>query len=188
MTDFTAHTLETAPEGSKAMLEGAQQTLGFVPNLFARMAEAPALLEGYMALAKIFDTGSLDATERQIVMMTNNRLNGCSYCMAAHTVIAQGQNVPADVIEALRNNTPIADAKLEALRTFSAVVNEARGNPSDAQVQAFLGAGYTNQAALEVVLGTAVKVMSNYTNSLTGIELDDAFKPAQWSEDSAAAA
>ena len=109
--------------------------------------------------------------------MTNNRLNGCVYCMAAHTAISQMAGVKADVIEALRNNTPIADAKLEALRTFAAVINESRGWPSDAQVEAFLKAGYTQQNVLEVILGTSLKVMSNYTNHVAETAVDNAFCP-----------
>ena len=180
MTNFTAHTIDTAPAGSKPLLEGAQSALGFVPNLFANMAEAPALLEGYMTLAKIFESGSLTSTEAQVVTMTNNVLNGCGYCMAAHTVIAKGQNVPEDVVNALRDGTPISDAKLEALRTFTTIVHKTHGAPTPNQVQNFLDAGYTQQTVLDVVLGTALKVMSNYTNAITGTQLDDAFKPAEW--------
>jgi uncharacterized peroxidase-related enzyme len=188
MTDFATHTIETAPEASKPLLEGAKGTFGFIPNLLGTMAEAPAMLEGYMTLAGIFDKTDLSETERQIILMTNNRLNGCTYCMAAHTSISQGAGVPADVIEALRTNTPIADAKLEALRTFAAAINESRGWPTDAQVEAFLSAGYTKQAIIEVILGTALKVMSNYTNHVAETTVDAAFAPNAWSADLAEAA
>lgn len=188
MTNFTTHTIETAPEGSKPLLEGAKSAFGFVPNLLATMAEAPAMLEGYLALAGIFDKTNLSETERQIILMTNNRLNGCTYCMAAHTSISQGAGVPADVIEALRTNTPIADAKLEALRTFAAVINETRGWPQEADVQALLDVGYTKQTVIEVILGTALKVMSNYTNHVASTDVDAAFAPNAWSPDLAKAA
>ena len=108
--------------------------------------------------------------------------------MAAHTTISQMAKVPADVIEALRNNTPIADPKLEALRTFAAIINEARGWPSEAQVEAFLAAGYTRQTVLEVILGTSLKVMSNYTNHVAETKVDDAFAPNTWSSAETAAA
>ena len=75
MTTFKLHTVETAGE-SKALLEGAQKAMGFVPNLFGVMAEAPAVLEGYQTLAGIFGKTSFSETERQIILMTNNRLNG----------------------------------------------------------------------------------------------------------------
>ncbi len=91
--------------------------------------------------------------------------------------------VPIDVIEALRTNTPIADPKLEALRTFAAVINETRGWPTQAQVDAFLAAGYTKQTVLEVIVGTSLKVMSNYTNHVAETEVDDAFAPNAWAPD-----
>ncbi len=187
MTQFTTHTIETAPEASKPLLEKAKQAYGFVPNILGNMAEAPAMLEGYMALGGIFGKSSLSETERQIILMTNNRLNGCTYCMAAHTTISQMGGVPADVIEALRNNTPIADPKLEALRQYSEAVNTSRGFATDAQVNALLEAGYTQATMLEVIVGTAFKVMSNYTNHVAHTEVDAGFAPNAWSQDAVAA-
>ena len=183
MTEFKTHTIESAPEASKAILQGAQDALQFVPNLYATMAEAPALLEGYTSLAKIFDKTSFTETERQIVLMTNNLLNGCTYCMSAHTALSRMGGVAEDVIESLRANTPIADAKLEALRQFAIVINETRGWPDYDDLEAFLNAGYTQQNVLEVVMGTALKVMSNYTNHIAVTDLDDAFKPVEWTKD-----
>lgn len=188
MTDFTTHSIDSAPAASKPLLEGAKQAYGFVPNLLATMATAPALLEGYMTLAGIFDKSDLTETERQIILMTNNRLNGCVYCMAAHTMLSKMGGVPADVIEALRNDTPIADAKLEALRQFAIVINQSRGWPSDGQIEALLAAGYSRQTVLEVILGTAVKTLSNYTNHVASTELDSAFAKLAWTDPSKIAA
>ncbi len=134
-----------------------------------------------MALASIFEKTNLSETERQVIQLTNNRLNGCMYCMAAHTSISQMAGVKPDVIEALRNDMPIADAKLEALRTFTTVINQSRGWPSEAEINVFLEAGYTQQNILEVILGTSLKVMSNYTNHIAETALDDAFAANAWS-------
>ena len=132
MTPFTRHTAETAPADSKPLVEGAQKAFGFVPNLLATMAESPAMLEGYMTLASIFDKTSLSETERQIILMTNNRLNGCHYCMAAHTTISQMKGVPEDVVTALRENTPITDTKAGSpARVFAEKVNTSRGWPEE---------------------------------------------------------
>ncbi len=188
MTEFTTHTIENAPQSAKPFLKGAQDAYSFVPNLLGNMAIAPALLEGYMTLSGIFDKTDLSETERQIILMTNNRLNNCTYCMAAHTSISQMANVPADVIEALRTDAAIADPKLEALRKFTEVVNSSRGWPSANDITAFLNAGYTQQSILEVVLGTSLKVMSNYTNHITQTKLDDAFVPNAWTSTARSAA
>lgn len=186
MLDFPSHTIDTAPDAAKPLMEGATKAYSFLPNLYASMAEAPALLEGYLTLSQIFNKTNLSETERQIILMTNNRLNGCTYCMAAHTTISQGAGVSKDVVDSLRNGTPIADQKLEALRIFSVAMIETRGWPSEAQSAAFLAAGYTHQAMLEVILGTSLKVMSNYTNHIAETQLDPAFQANAWSKDIAA--
>jgi len=179
MTTFTIHNADTAPE-AKRQLTGVQKGFGFIPNLLAVMAEAPALLDGYLALSGTFDKTSLSPTERQIILMVNNRLNGCTYCMAAHTTISQMQGVRADVIDALRNGTPIADAKLEALRVFATRINESRGWPEQSDIDALFAAGYTKRTVLEVVLGTALKVLSNYTNHIASTPVDAAFSANAW--------
>lgn len=181
MTRFTFHTEGNAPEASRPLMATAKAAYGFSPNLLAGMAEAPALLEGYMILAGIFDKTDLSETERQIILMTNSRLNDCTYCMAAHTTISQGAKVPADVIDALRNGTPIADSKLEALRQFSIAVNERRGRVDQDDIDELLDASYTRRTVLEVILGTSLKVMSNYTNHIARTPVDPAFQANAWS-------
>lgn len=182
MTDFNTHTIESAPENSKPHLEKSRKAYGFVPNLLGVMAESPALLEAYLMLSEIFDRKSgLSTTEQQIIAMTNNRLNGCTYCMAAHTSMMQAGKVADDVITALRNGTPIADPKLEALRVFAERVNQKRGCVDDGDIDELLAAGYPKQTVFEVIVGTAYKVLSNYTNHIAGTPLDRGFAKNEWS-------
>lgn len=181
---YIVHTEQTAPESASSILTQVKGKFGFVPNLLGTMADAPALLKGYLALAEIFDGTSFNLTERQIVLLATSRANGCAYCMAAHTVIAGMQKVPEDVVKALRDNTPINDPKLEALRIFAGEVAERRGYPSEESLKRFLSVGYTKSQVLEVVLGVGFKTLSNYTNHMAGTQLDQAFAPAAWSEKS----
>lgn len=186
MATFETHTKTSAPQASLPLLEGAENTYSFIPNLLATMATSPQMLEAYMTVAGILDKTAFSETERQIVLMTNNRLNGCEYCMAAHTSLSQMAGVNADVIKALRTGSALSDPKLEALRTFAAVINETRGWPTDADVSAFFAAGYTPQSVLDVILATALKVMSNYTNHVAATSVDDVFAANIWSADKAA--
>ena len=180
MTEFTLHTEESAPEGSKELIKAINGKYGFLGNLFAVQSESPAMLEAYVALNQIFSKTNFSETERQIILMTNNRLNGCDYCMAAHTTISQMTKVPADVIEALRNDTEIADSKLEALRVFTVRINETRGWVEQSDLDAFFAAGYDKASVLDVILGTSLKVLSNYTNHITDTPLDAAFQANVW--------
>jgi len=181
MTRFDLHTPESAPEASRPMLEGAQKSLGFVPNLYATFAESPQLLKAYLSISQALDQGTFTPTERQIVLLTTSFANQCDYCMAAHSTIAGMQQVPADVVSALRDGTPLADAKLEALRQFTAKLVEQRGWVDPTDVDAFIAAGYTKAQVLEAILGVGMKTLSNYTNHIAKPALDDAFQPQAWS-------
>ncbi len=180
MAYLPVQTKDTAPEASKPFLDRARKAYGFIPNLFAVFANSPAMIEAYGVLTGLFEKTDLTPAERQIVLMTNNRLNGCTYCMAAHSTISQMLKVPADVITALRNGTEIADPKLQALHVFTARINEARGHVDQADVDAFLAAGYTEANILDVILGTSLKTLSNYTNHISETPLDAAFQPNAW--------
>ncbi len=182
MANFSVHMIETANVDSKPLLEDSKKAYGFIPNLHAVMAESPALLEAYKTLADIFDNKTnLSTTEQQIIAMTNNRLNGCTYCMAAHTSIMHAGKVPEDVIKSLRDGTAIADPKLEALRLFAEKVNLQRGVLSDGDIEELLAAGYTKQTVFDVIVGTAFKVLSNYTNHSADTPLDRNFSRNEWS-------
>lgn len=178
---FPIHSVTSAPASARPILDAAQKGMGMVPNLYATMAGAPALLATYVDTARAFDSTSLSATERQIVLLATSRENGCAYCVAAHTVIAGMQSVPKDVVEAVRTGAPLKDAKLEALRQFVEAVVNSRGRPPESAIESFQFAGYGSQQALEVVLGVGLKTLSNYTNHLAHIPLDAAFAPAAWS-------
>ena len=177
---YEVHTVETAPEGARETLAGAAKAYGFLPNLLGVMAEAPALVKAYRAAADLFEETSLTPSERQIVLLTVSYENGCEYCVAAHSVIAGMQKVPADVVQAIRIGQPIADGKLEALRRFVSAMVVTRGLPSEADTQALLNAGYAQAQTLEVVLGIGLKTLSNYTNHVAETPLDQAFGPASW--------
>ena len=181
MADFTLNTLDTAPDGSKPLLEKSQAAFGRIPGLHAVMSESPALLEGYQILHKLFaESTSFDADELTVVWQTINVEHACHYCVPAHTGIAKMMNIDDAITEALRNETPLPTPRLEALRTFTLIMVRSRGAVSDAEVQAFLDAGFTNQQVLEVVLGIAQKVMSNYTNHLADTPVDEVMQKFNW--------
>lgn len=182
MVEFTTHTLETAPADARPVLDTARKHLGFIPNLMANMAESHVLLESYLTLMGIFDKTDLSKTEREIVLMTNSRLNGCTYCMAAHTGASKAGRVSDEVIDALRSGSPLSDPKLEALRQFAIAVHTTRGHVSDDQVNDMLAAGYSKRNVLEVIVRTSLKVLSNYTTPIVHPPLDQAFAALAWSD------
>jgi uncharacterized peroxidase-related enzyme len=170
-------TPETAEGRSKDLLEGAKKKLGFLPNMYGYMGHAPELLEAYLTAYAGFREGAgFTPPEQEVVFLAVSLANGCDYCAAAHSMIAEKKSgVPADSLAALREGRTLPDAKLDALATFTRAMVNSRGMPSKADVQAFLDAGYTQRHVFGIILAIGVKTYSNYTNHLTGAEIDAIF-------------
>jgi uncharacterized peroxidase-related enzyme len=178
---FPIHTPESAPESSKPWLEQTQRSFGMIPNLEAVMASAPTLLQAYSSLWSLFDETSLSPVERQVVYQTVNFENGCEYCVPWHSLLSEQAGMSDSDIDALRDGRAVTDTRLEALRNFTRTLLLQRGKLAEADLDAFLAAGFQPQQALEVILGIAIKTMSNYTNSIAGTPLDQAVAKRRWS-------
>lgn len=181
MNQFPNHSSASAPAAARPILEQAEQKLGFVPNLYGNLAEAPAALNAYVTLSGIFDETSLNATERQVVLLATSVENRCEFCVTAHSVIAKHMlKVDPKVVTALRDGTTLPDTKLQALAEFTLAVVRERGWVVGAKLDAFFAAGYAPRQALEVVLGVAMKTLSNYANHLAGTEINEQFASERW--------
>ena len=137
MTDFKLHDKSTAPEASRPLLENSEKAMGMIPGLHAVMAESPQVLEAYQTLHQLVLDSAFDNDEKTVVWQTINVENECHYCVPAHTGIAKMMDVSDDIIEALRNETPLPNDKLEALRTFTLAVMNKQGNVSKQDLEAF---------------------------------------------------
>lgn len=180
MSRFDVHTKKSAPERSVKLLEQAESVFGFVPNLLGVLAESPAALKAYMNLGQIFDESSFSPVERQVAILAVNRFNACEYCMGAHSVIARMNKVPEQAIDAIRQDVPIEDRRLEALRKFTTKVTAQRGWVSKQHVDEFEEAGFTRAQVLEVILAVSFKTLSNYVNHVAKTPLDQAFHGSEW--------
>ncbi len=180
MSTFTVHTEESAADDARDVLEKVRKSYGFIPNLLGVLAEAPVAAEAYLNLIDLCRRSSLTPTERHVVWFAINDEHECEYCMAAHTVVANSEDVAEDVIEAARNGTAYRDERLQLLREFTRSVVVERGRVSRQEVGQFLAAGFTKQNVLEVLVAISAKVLSNYTNHIAETPLDEAFSACAW--------
>lgn len=182
MTTLKVHDIESAPEGSKSLLENSQKAYGMIPGLHGVLAASPKILEAYQTLHQLFTETSFNEEELTVVWQTINVEHACHYCVPANTAIANMMKVDDAITEALRNETPLADAKLEALRTMTLTIVRNRGNVTQEDLDAFYAAGYGEQQVLEIILGLSQKVISNYTNHIAHTPVDEPFKKFEWSK------
>ncbi len=182
MTHLTTHTIDSAPESSRPLMEKGAAKYGFTPNLLGVLAGSPAALEAYMQVSASFAKSAFDPIEQQVVLMTVSYENSCHYCMAAHsTGVASMPGAPAGLLEALRSGSSIEDPKLEALANLTREVVREDGWPSGPSLEAFFAAGYAESHLLDVLVGVAQKTISNYVNHLSETVVDDAFAAQAWS-------
>ena len=183
MTTLKVHNIETAPEGSKALLENSQKAYGMIPGLHGVLAGAPGILEAYQTLHQLFVDSSFNNEELTVVWQTINIEHACHYCVPAHTGIAKMMKVDDDITEALRNETPLENPKLEALRTMTLTIVHNRGHVTQEDLNTFYEAGYGERQVLEVILGLSQKVISNYTNHIANTAVDAPFQKFAWSKE-----
>jgi uncharacterized peroxidase-related enzyme len=165
---LTLHTVDTAPAAARPALQAIVESYGFLPNLAAVFAESPATLGTLLTIMKNFDAAemTLSRLERQVVLLAASVQNNCEYCTAAHGMLAHMAGLDRVEVEKLQTGRALGAPRLQALRQFVQIVVEERGwVPADA-VSSFIAAGFSRAQVLEVVLGIALKTLTNYVNHM----------------------
>jgi uncharacterized peroxidase-related enzyme len=172
MNRIAIPTADQTPTASQPLLDAVHKQLGVVPNLMKLVGNSPAALEGYLSLNSALGKGQLSAKTRERIALAIADLNGCNYCLSAHTYL--GKNVAKlddTEIEANRNGTS-SDPKAAAAVHFATRVAIARGHVSDTEVAAVKAAGYNDAEIVEIVLHVALNTLTNYVNEVAQTEID----------------
>lgn len=174
-------TVETAPEAAKDGVSKAEKANGFIPNLIGLLANAPVALETYQTVSGINARSGLSLAEREAVQITAAAIHGCGFCVAGHTAVAYKKaGLNEDVVNALRANAKVPDAKLNAVADFTRAVIRSRGAVADTEFAAFKAAGFNDANALEVVLGVSLATLCNFANNLGKPDLNPQLQPYAW--------
>ncbi|MBX3386311.1 MAG: carboxymuconolactone decarboxylase family protein [Phycisphaeraceae bacterium] len=175
MPRFPAVDPATATGRAKEVFDGPLK--GKHLNIFKHMAAAPAMLDAYLGLAGALSKSSLSHKEQEAIHLAISQANDCDYCLAAHTAIGKmaGLSEP-QTVEARKGH--LADARLNALVRFSLALHEKHGGISDADLNAFKSAGYSDQQALEVIVTQTLATMTNYFNRANDTPVDFPAPPA----------
>jgi uncharacterized peroxidase-related enzyme len=164
--------VELSPTGAQASLGAVARSLGSVPNLFRLVANSPAALQGYLALGAAVGSSSLDPQLQERIALAVAELNGCDYCLSAHTYLGRNVAKLDDAeITANRNGTS-NDMRAAAAVRFAAQVVRSRGHVADADLQAVRAAGYRDDEIVEIVLAVALNTFTNYVNEVAQTEVD----------------
>jgi uncharacterized peroxidase-related enzyme len=180
MPNYPIHTITSAPEECRPVLEQLQQAFGFIPNLAAAIANSPKLLTAFAAVFQQVHSSGLTEEEIQIVLLTDAVANTCAYAVALHTALALNRGVNSEETDAIRARLLPRNRRFAALSTLAKTLIEKRGHLSEQELDAFLDAGFTKEQILEVITIVAASTITNYAGTIANPPLEDQFQQFAW--------
>jgi uncharacterized peroxidase-related enzyme len=168
----TPAAISDAPAASQPLLEAVKKQLGVVPNLFRLVANSPAALQGYLGLSGALGKGALPAATRERIALAVAEINGCDYCLSAHTYLGKNLAKLDEAEIAANRNGASNDPKADAAVRFAAKVARERGHVNDEDLRAVKLAGYDDAQVIEIVQHVALNTWTNYINTVAETDID----------------
>jgi uncharacterized peroxidase-related enzyme len=162
---------QTAVGPARALLEATREQLGRVPNLYRAMANSPKALAGYLAFRGALQAGGLEREMCERIALLVAEINGCDYCVAAHSFRAQkiGMSL-SDIADSRRAASE--SPKVRAALAFVKELLEARGLVAPETRLVLLQHGWSEGDVGEIVAHVALNVFSNYFKQISEPALD----------------
>jgi uncharacterized peroxidase-related enzyme len=171
MNRLKLHSVSSAPDGSKPLLEGVQKRIGRVPNFFGLMANSPGVLKAYLDLQTDLGTTGLPAKLRELIAVYVAAWNECAYCLAAHTVAAKKFRYTDEQLTRMLHGD-LDEPKLSAALRFVKRLLETRGGVNEDDIAAVRSSGYDDGGIAELIATTAAQFYSNFLNRAMDTEVD----------------
>lgn len=168
----TPATITDAPAASRPLLEAVNKQLGVVPNLFRVVSNSPAALEGYLGMFGALGKGALPAPTRERIALAVAEINGCDYCLSAHTYLGKNLAKLDDAEINANRRGRSNDAKADAAVRFAVKVVQTRGHIEDSDLNAVKSAGYNDAQVIEIVQHVALNIWTNYINVVAKTDID----------------
>jgi uncharacterized peroxidase-related enzyme len=171
MSRLSIPTLDNAPEASKPTLEAVHKQLGVVPNLFRLIGNSPAALTAFTGFQGALSK-TLDLKTRERIAIAVAQVNGCDYCLSAHTYLGLNMAKISPEEITLNRKGASGDAKANAAAQFAARVTKERGHVGDADIKAVRDAGFTDAQIVEIIAIVAENSFTNYLNEVAKTDID----------------
>ena len=135
---------DDVPEASKPILDAVHKQLGVLPN--------------------IASSSSLDVKTRERIALAVAQVNGCDYCLSAHSYLGLNlANITPEEV-ALNRKGESGDAKANAAVSFATKVVRERGHITEADIKTVRDASFSDGQIVEILAVTAENIFTNLLN------------------------
>ena len=162
---------QEAPAAVQPLLDSVEKKLGVTPNVYSLLASSPPVLKGYLALSGEL-AHVLDLKTRARIALAVAEVNGCDYCLSAHTYVGLNLAKLTEADVALARSGGSSDARSAAAVRFAAEVVRTRGKVSDAELAGVKSAGFTDAQVVEIVAVAVDNVFTNFMNNVADTDID----------------
>ena len=160
-----------ADANTKEIYSELEHKMGKIPNLFLTMGHSAAALEAYLGMSKCLDNSTLSFKTREAIALYMGELNGCTYCIAAHTALAKARDmIEPEILAARRGQAE--DSRVKAILKFVGLVVSKRAQVETTDVAALKAAGLSDREVVDVFLAISSNMFTNYFNIITEPDID----------------
>jgi uncharacterized peroxidase-related enzyme len=177
MTILTMIDRATAEPRAKSLLDGVQKTLGVTPNMTKVMATNPTVLGAYLGFSGALAAGRLGIKLHEQIALAVAEANGCSYCLAAHSLLGANAGLTARDILAARTGKA-ADTRAAAALAFARTLVLQRGRVNRDDIEAAHAASLGDADIVEIIAAVSLNLFTNYLNIAAETDIDFPTVPA----------
>lgn len=159
------------------ILADLKKQMGTIPNIFATMAHAPAVLEGFLAFSNALGNGELDPRVREQIALAVAGKNSCDYCASAHTLLATSAGVEREETTANLKGSS-SDPRTNAILKFALAVIDRKGEVDPQDLTQLKEQGIDDGQVVEILAHVAVNIFTNYFNHVAQTDVDFPFVAA----------
>lgn len=175
MTRIPSHTIQDAPEASRALMEDMVQfsPTGRLLNMHAQMAHAPAVLDAYTSIrAATGRHGTLDPPIRAALMLAAAAADDSAYALAIVSMLALRAGWRRDQVQALLAGKDLGEQKTDALLAVAREAAADSGRVSDATWARAVASGWSDEQLAEAFAYLGLTVFTSYFLNYAQTELD----------------
>ncbi|OJH39744.1 carboxymuconolactone decarboxylase family protein [Cystobacter ferrugineus] len=178
MSRISIPTADTAPAATRPVLQTLQRKLGRVPNLYATIGHSPGALQSMLAWEEALSRSrTISRREREQLNLHVSELNGCGYCISAHSAIGKSLGLSEQDIEAARVGAG-ANARENAILALARRVVRTGGHGAGGELVRAREAGLSEAEVVDVIAAVSLRSFTNAVAVIAQTELDWPKAPA----------